>query len=121
MATGQDKHSIVVDWTGFVNAQAPSEVSDPERLHSWGTTSAGVTNPILIDLRLKVTSPAIDTGVFIPNVTDDFTGKAPDLGAYSMASLCRSTARGGCRRLESTGKSPLQSKERPGRQSSGCD
>lgn len=82
MATGQDKHSIVVDWTGFVNAQAPSEVSDPERLHSWGTTSAGVTNPILIDLRLKVTSPAIDTGVFIPNVTDDFTGKAPDLGAY---------------------------------------
>jgi len=82
VATGQDKHSIVVDWTGFVNAQAPSEVSDPERLHSWGTTSAGVTNPILIDLRLKVTSPAIDTGVFIPNVTDDFTGKAPDLGAY---------------------------------------
>jgi len=29
-----------------------------------------------------VTSSAIDNGVFIPNVTDDFTGRAPDLGAY---------------------------------------
>ena len=82
VATGQDKHSILVGFSDFVNAQAPNEVSDPEHLHSWGTTSAGVTNPILIDLRLKVTSSAIDNGVFIPNVTDDFTGRAPDLGAY---------------------------------------
>jgi hypothetical protein len=80
--TGQDKHSILVDWTDFVNAQPPNEVSDPERLYSWGTITAGVTSPVVIDLTLKPGAKAIDKGVFIPNVTDDFTGNAPDLGAY---------------------------------------
>jgi hypothetical protein len=80
--TGQDAHSVYVDWTTFVNAQPPSEVSDPEHLYSWGTTTAGVTYPVLIDLTLKKGSAAVDKGVFIPNVTDEFTGKHPDLGAY---------------------------------------
>ncbi len=43
-----------------------------------------MTSPILIDLTLKGGSSAIDQGVFIPNVTDDFTGKGPDLGAYEF-------------------------------------
>jgi hypothetical protein len=34
------------------------------------------------DLRLKAGSGAIDGGVLIPNINDDFQGKAPDCGAY---------------------------------------
>ena len=80
--TGQDKHSIVVDWTIFNNAPPPAQATNPEMLYSWGTTTAGVTAPVLIDYTLAKGSAAIDKGVFIPNVTDDFTGAAPDLGAY---------------------------------------
>lgn len=34
------------------------------------------------DLSLSTQSKAIDAGEPIPNINDDFTGKAPDLGAY---------------------------------------
>lgn len=37
------------------------------------------------DLRLKPGSPAVDGGVFIPNVNDAFTGQAPDCGAYELS------------------------------------
>jgi len=33
------------------------------------------------DFRLRPGSAAIDRGIALPNVTDDFTGQAPDLGA----------------------------------------
>ena len=33
------------------------------------------------------TSAAVDAGVVIPNITDGFTGKAPDLGAYELGAL----------------------------------
>jgi hypothetical protein len=36
------------------------------------------------DLRLKPGSPAIDAGIHIPNINDDFRGKAPDCGAYEV-------------------------------------
>ncbi|MEX2231374.1 MAG: right-handed parallel beta-helix repeat-containing protein [Cyclobacteriaceae bacterium] len=36
------------------------------------------------DLRLKPGSAAIDAGVHIPNINDNFTGKAPDCGAYEQ-------------------------------------
>ena len=28
--------------------------------------------------------PAIDAGILLPTINDDFTGKAPDLGAYEL-------------------------------------
>ena len=34
------------------------------------------------DFTLKRNSPAIDAGVVIPGITDDFVGQAPDIGAY---------------------------------------
>ena len=34
-----------------------------------------------LDFRLRPGSAAIDRGVALPNITDGFTGKAPDLGA----------------------------------------
>jgi hypothetical protein len=33
------------------------------------------------DFRLKPGSAAVDRGVALPNITDGFTGQAPDLGA----------------------------------------
>jgi hypothetical protein len=36
------------------------------------------------DLRLVEGAPVIDKGKVIPNVNDDYTGEAPDLGAYEF-------------------------------------
>lgn len=38
------------------------------------------------DFTLQKDSPAIDMGISIPKITADFTGKAPDLGAYEYNS-----------------------------------
>jgi hypothetical protein len=70
-ATGQDAHSALVDYDVFERA-APPDPSDPTRLY----------RPDDVDLRLRAGSAAIDAGVAIPGVTDDFSGAAPDLGAY---------------------------------------
>ena len=36
------------------------------------------------DFRLKPDSAAVDKGVVLPNITDGFAGKAPDLGALEL-------------------------------------
>ena len=36
------------------------------------------------DFRLKPGSVAVNAGVILPNVNDDFTGAAPDLGALEV-------------------------------------
>jgi hypothetical protein len=72
-ATGQEKHSVLVDYDVFVKAMAPDR-SDPRRVYR----SAD------FDFRLRPGSAAVDAGEMIPNVTDGFTGKAPDLGAYEL-------------------------------------
>ena len=36
------------------------------------------------DFRLKPDAPAVDAGCILPNINDDFTGKAPDLGALEV-------------------------------------
>jgi hypothetical protein len=70
-ASGQDKHSILVDYDTFVNVTMPDK-SDPQRLYK----------PDSFDFRLKPGSRAIDGGVALPTINDDFTGRAPDIGAY---------------------------------------
>jgi hypothetical protein len=37
-----------------------------------------------LNFRLKPASKAVDTGVVIPTVNNDFTGRAPDLGALEV-------------------------------------
>jgi len=69
-ATGQDRHSVPVDWNVFVKAAAPSR-EDPTRLY----------RPSDFDFSLRRGSAAIDRGDVLPGVTDGYTGKAPDLGA----------------------------------------
>jgi hypothetical protein len=70
-ATGQEKHSVLVDYDIFAHVPKP-DMTDPQ--HVYKTDD--------FDFRLKPGSPAIDAGVELPGVTDGFTGHAPDLGAY---------------------------------------
>jgi hypothetical protein len=70
-ATGQDKHSILIDYDAFQRVSAP-DPSDPQKLYK----------PEAFDFRLRPDSAAVDAGVRLPNINDDFTGRAPDLGAY---------------------------------------
>ena len=37
-----------------------------------------------LDFRIKSDSAAVDRGVVLPNITDGFTGRAPDLGAVEV-------------------------------------
>jgi hypothetical protein len=70
-ATGQDTHSVMVDFSDFVRVSAP-DPKDPRRFY----------RPEEFDFSLSENSRAIDAGVALPNINDGFTGKAPDLGAY---------------------------------------
>lgn len=76
--TGQELHAIEVDYDDFINVQEPSFKAYQERNPGFF--------PIYdfeeMDFRLSESSKAIDAGVLIPNVNDNYTGNAPDLGAY---------------------------------------
>lgn len=69
-ATGLEQHGILVDVDIFGNVQLP----DPASPHL-------VYLPEMVNFQLKPKSRAIDAGVLLLNINDDFTGKAPDLGA----------------------------------------
>ncbi|HTA42477.1 MAG TPA: right-handed parallel beta-helix repeat-containing protein [Bryobacteraceae bacterium] len=69
--TGQDRHSILVDYDVFKKVTPPNP-DDPRILYK----------PADFDFELRPNSVAVDAGVVLPNVNDGFTGKAPDLGAY---------------------------------------
>jgi hypothetical protein len=72
-ATGQDRHSVIVDYDIFVKVP---------RLDA---TDAASMQKVLdasdYDFRLKPDAPAIDRGVPLANVNGGFLGRAPDLGA----------------------------------------
>ena len=72
-ATGQDRHSVLVDYDVFQNVKMPN-IADPQRLYQTED----------YDFRLKPGSAAVDAGVVLPGITDNFTGSAPDLGAYEL-------------------------------------
>jgi len=69
-ATGHEQHGVWgIDFSTFVNAQPLNRREPP---------SAGM------DLRLRPESEAIDAGMVLPNITDGFAGKAPDLGVCEL-------------------------------------
>ncbi len=73
-ATGYEEHGLVfADYSVFQDAAEPPH---------GGSNKDPLIDPADVDLRPAQNSPLIDAGVMIPNVTDDFTGKAPDIGAY---------------------------------------
>jgi hypothetical protein len=69
--TGQEAHSIEVDYDIFADLRPP----DVSKYFA-------VYHAMDLDFQLRPKSPAIDVGVVIPTVNDDFVGKAPDLGAH---------------------------------------
>jgi len=69
-ATGQEIHGIEVDYDIFENLSPP----DPARRHH-------VYHSMDLNFQLKSGSKAVDAGEVLPTINDNFTGKAPDLGA----------------------------------------
>jgi hypothetical protein len=72
-ATAQETHGIEVNYDIFENLSPP----DPARRHH-------VYHSMDLNFQLKANSKAIDAGVVLPTLNDDFTGKAPDLGALEL-------------------------------------
>ena len=72
------------------NGRRAASNSPTARRRTSGATAPSYTNytavydPSQVNLTLAPGSAAIDAGTVIPNVTDGFTGKAPDLGAYEF-------------------------------------
>jgi hypothetical protein len=75
-ATGQDRHSILVDYDIFMNVRRldAQDISNLQKLYKAED----------FDFRLKPGSAAVDQGVVLPNITEGFSGKAPDLGALEV-------------------------------------
>ncbi len=71
--TGQERHGIEVDFDIFENLTPP----DPAKRHH-------VYHAMDLNFRLKAGSKAVDAGVLLPTINDDFAGKAPDLGALEL-------------------------------------
>ena len=71
--TGQENHGLELDFDIFEEMTPP----DPSRRHA-------VYHAMDLSFRLKPNSKAVDAGVRIPTVNDDFTGDAPDLGALEV-------------------------------------
>ncbi len=69
-ATGQETHSLEVDFDIFENLRPP----DPTKRYA-------VYHAMDLNFLLKPRSKAVDAGELIPTVNNGFSGNAPDLGA----------------------------------------
>jgi hypothetical protein len=69
-ATGLESHSIEVDYDIFMNLHPPDTA-----------TRYAIYHASDLQFQLKPNAKAVDKGVILPNINDDFKGKAPDLGA----------------------------------------
>ncbi len=72
-ATGQEQHGVEVDFDIFERLRPP----DAANRHA-------VYHAMDLNFRLKAGSKAVDAGVVIPTVNEDYRGKAPDLGALEV-------------------------------------
>ncbi len=72
-ATGQERHGLELDFDVFEGIAPP----DPSKRHA-------VYHAMDLNFRLKPNGKAVDAGVLIPTVNEDFSGKAPDLGALEV-------------------------------------
>ena len=80
-ATKQEKNSIRVDYDIFINAHPP-KFRDFNEKHAALGSAYPVYYPKNFDFRLKPDAVAVDAGVFLPGINDNYKGSAPDLGAY---------------------------------------
>jgi len=72
-ATGQDTHSVMLDYGSFGNVPMLN-ARDYDNVQNIYAAED-------FDFSLVRNSPAVDAGMELPNVTDGFNGRAPDLGA----------------------------------------
>jgi hypothetical protein len=80
-ATKQDQHSVLVDYRIFAHVEPPDK-NDPQRLYNPEDFYFQL-QPVIGSFEAgQFANPAIDAGVLLPTINDDFTGSAPDLGAY---------------------------------------
>jgi len=70
-ATGQDLHSVMIDFEIFKNVP-PYPASAPMTV---------LYDAATMDFGLKPGAAAVDKGIILPNVNDGYDGTAPDLGA----------------------------------------
>ncbi|HVG71573.1 MAG TPA: hypothetical protein VM819_11715 [Vicinamibacterales bacterium] len=72
-ATGQDVHSVLLDYDVFVKVPQldAQDAATVQRLYDARD----------LDFRLRSGSAAVDRGIALPTVTNGFSGRAPDLGA----------------------------------------
>jgi hypothetical protein len=72
----QDRNSILVDYDIFINVPKldAQDVENVQNLYNAGD----------FDFRLVPNANAVDAGDIIPNVNNDFNGRAPDLGALEI-------------------------------------
>jgi hypothetical protein len=75
-ATQQDQHSLTLDYDIFINVPRldAKDTKNVQKLYKAED----------LDFRLKSGSAAVDRGVVLPNITDGFSGQAPDLGALEL-------------------------------------
>lgn len=72
-ATGQEAHGVELDYDVFEDLKP----ADPAQRHR-------VYHAMDLNFRLKAGGKAIDAGVVLPTMNDNFTGRAPDLGALEF-------------------------------------
>ena len=74
--THNDQHSVLVDYADFMNVKQldARDIKTVQKLYDAKD----------MDFRLKPGSAPVDKGKVIPNVTDGYTGSAPDLGALEV-------------------------------------
>jgi hypothetical protein len=75
-ATRQDQHSLAIDYDIFMNVRQldAQDLGSVQKLYKAED----------LDFRLKPGSAAVDRGVALPNITDGFADRAPDLGALEV-------------------------------------
>ena len=79
MGTGQDQHSVLLDYDVFVKVPRldAKDMASLQKLY----------NAADLDFHLRRSAAAVDRGVALANVTDGFAGKAPDLGALELGAV----------------------------------
>jgi hypothetical protein len=82
-ATGQEQHGILVDYDIFEQVEPPRFKEFRERHRDQGNWYP--VYPVEgVDFRLRPGSAAVDAGVRLPGINDEYSGRAPDLGAYEL-------------------------------------
>ena len=74
-ATGQESNGLEVDFDIFESMTPPDPA--PDKRHA-------VYHAVDLNFRLKPGGKAVDAGLRLPTINDDFSGEAPDLGALEL-------------------------------------